>query len=256
MSFIESFRSELLKSRRTAARYMCVPLAFFIPVILVIEYSIQEDISTKMESNPWLILFRDGFMLFNVVILPLFTLLVTTLTPQVEYRNNAWKQVMASPQTYFNIWMARYAYALMLIALFTLIHGVFLLLTGFVIGFIYPHYNLFSNPIEMQFLLTSTFKSLVCVLGISGAEFWLGMRFRNFVIPIVLAFLMWMVASTTTFDVHMSGATFNPFSYLAFASFARPGSAVAWVMLASVAWCVLFLAGGYIEFVKRREVFR
>jgi len=250
MSFIKSLRSEILKNKGTSVWYVSGLLEFFIPCILIVEYSIHENTQDKVGLNPWNILIRDGFLLFNVVILPLYTLLITTLSPQVEYRNNTWKQVLTSPQSFTNIWVGRYVNIILMIVLFAITQALMLIITGLAIGLIFPAYGMFDHPIQAIVLVTSTCKSIVCVLGMSSALFWLGMRSKNFIIPLVVGFLIWIVSSTTTFDQSVS-INLNPFSYLMFASFAEEGASITLVAVYSIAWCAVFLMLGLLEFKLR-----
>jgi lantibiotic transport system permease protein len=255
MSFVHSFRTELYKHNRTSTWYICFLLTLIIPLIMVMDYAEQEDISSKIDGNPWSVFIRLSNVFYNVLILPLFTLLVTTLVPQIEYKNNTWKQVLASPQSYLDIYMARYATVILMIVLFTIVHNILIVLTGLSIALLFPKYGFSNSGVDIVLLLKSAAHSLICVLGMSAAQFCMGMRFRNFIVPIAAGFIMWLL-NIAMFEFHFGGAVFNPFSYLLLSAFSRYESSRYAIMIGSVGYCLLFLTAGFREWIFNREKIR
>lgn len=62
----------------------------------------------------------------GLVFLPLFVILLCTLLPQIEYRNNTWKQVFDSSQTKEAVFLARFLNINRLILLFLFANIVYL----------------------------------------------------------------------------------------------------------------------------------
>ena len=63
-------------------------------------------------------MFTTRFGMTGALSFPLFIILVCTLLPQIEYKNNTWKQVLTSPQTKWNIFLAKFINLQLFILLF------------------------------------------------------------------------------------------------------------------------------------------
>lgn len=109
MSLLISLRSEILKTKRTTSVYLCVLVAAIVPFILLME-QLEQDGITEAEgaANIWTHHFDQGFMAINFLVLPMFIIVLATLLPQIEFRNNTWKQVLASPQSIFSVFMSKF----------------------------------------------------------------------------------------------------------------------------------------------------
>src|SRR5688500_8116733 len=104
MSLIISLRSEVLKTKRTAAFYFTLIGAAGIPLILlfmIASNGMPND--ERSAKDPINFLFALSSEVSSICIFPLFVVLVCTLLPQIEYKNSTWKQVLTSPQTKGNV---------------------------------------------------------------------------------------------------------------------------------------------------------
>lgn len=252
MNFAISFKSEFLKTKRTSSWYIGLAAAGFVPFVLFSDYLFQEDVKAKILSDPWKTYLSESFIWFNIVSLPLFVLLTSTLLPQVEYRNNTWKQVLASPQPLLQIYLSRYAVLLSMITWFFLSHIIIVIVTGIAVGTLLPQYLLFDFPFDFQLMIKLAAKSAICVLAISAFEFWMGLRFRNFIAPIVIGFVLWIFSNVTTFEFKLPLFELNPFTYLTVASVTRFQNNFGWVIVGSIFYCVVFLGLGFLDFKRKR----
>lgn len=91
MNIAISFRSELLKTRRSSIWYACVLIAAVVPVVMLFDVYDNKEAISRLAAEPWQRVYRLGGQMLNILLLPLFTVLVCTLLPQLEYRNNTWK---------------------------------------------------------------------------------------------------------------------------------------------------------------------
>src|SRR5918993_4061319 len=108
MSLGISIRSEFLKTRRTASLYLTLVAAAFGPFLTMIDMSIGEGISAGDRQMILNQMFVEKFQMTSLVAFPMFIILVCTLLQQIEYKNNTWKQVLTSPQTRANVFMAKF----------------------------------------------------------------------------------------------------------------------------------------------------
>src|SRR5689334_16845151 len=111
MSFIISVQSEVLKTKRTASFWLSILAAAFVPIIFFCIFTFNPDDGglKGFEVDPWKKMFLLGWEFFCAFTLPMYIILISTLIPQIEIRNNTWKQVFASPQSMGNIFFSKFA---------------------------------------------------------------------------------------------------------------------------------------------------
>ena len=100
-TLIYSFQSEWLKQRRSLGSWLVVVGALFTPVIVIVSRLIHHDKLPEVyaASNFWTSLWKNSWESMAVFFLPMAAILMTSLITQIEYRNNAWKQVQdAAPR--------------------------------------------------------------------------------------------------------------------------------------------------------------
>jgi hypothetical protein len=185
MNFITSTRAELLKTKRSAAFWLSVLGALFIPAIFFMMYYFKPEVFIPMlKGDPWQSHFLRGWQSLSAFLLPMFIILVCSLIPQIEYKNNTWKQVFASPQSFGSIFFSKFlTIHLMILFCFTLF-TLFMILSALTVNMVNEKFPFLNNAIDLSSLLKMVFKTYVSVLGISAIQYWLGLRFRNFITPI------------------------------------------------------------------------
>src|SRR5215203_7500463 len=106
MNLLISLRSEILKTKRTAAFYFTLVGAAVIPFTFLLNLLMDGIEDTR--KDPLNSILKLHSEMNGLVIFPMFVILVCTLLPQIEYRNNTWKQLLSSPQTKWNIFLAKF----------------------------------------------------------------------------------------------------------------------------------------------------
>jgi lantibiotic transport system permease protein len=107
MTLLTSFRSEILKTKRTASVYLTMIAAAFGPFLTLLDVLMGEGIPMDDRAVILNKLLIDRYEMTGLVAMPFFIILICTLLQQVEYRNNTWKQLLTSPQTRANIFIAK-----------------------------------------------------------------------------------------------------------------------------------------------------
>ena len=90
----------------------------------------------------------------------------------------------ASPQTIADIFFSKLIIIHCMILFCFLLFNIFLLGSGILANLLNKDYSFFSNPVDWEMLLRTNFKSYISILGISTIQYWLSLRFRNFVASI------------------------------------------------------------------------
>src|SRR5688572_9330653 len=108
MKLLTSLHSEMLKTKRTASFYFTLLVAVPVPLIFLINVLTGGVDLEATRMDPLNAMFELGAERNGILFFPIFVILVCTLLPQIEYRNNTWKQVLASPQTKSNVFLAKF----------------------------------------------------------------------------------------------------------------------------------------------------
>src|ERR1044072_220028 len=115
-TFIHSFQSELLKTKRSLAFWMVIIGGFFTPAIIIAARLLHSDKLQQFSSADdfWNLLWKTSGESMAIFFLPLGAILSTSLIAQIEYKNNTWKQLHTLPLSYTTIFFAKLAVILVL----------------------------------------------------------------------------------------------------------------------------------------------
>lgn len=185
MSFAIATRAELLKTKRTASVWLSVLGAGFIPALFLTIYLVKPEGSiNQLRQAPWEVHFMWGWQALSSFLFPMYIILICSLIPQIEFKNNTWKQVFAAPQSAGTIFFSKFlAIHIMILFCFLLIN-VFMILGGVVANLINAKYSFLHHALPWKSLLRLNVKTYVSILGISAIQYVLSLRFKNFIAPI------------------------------------------------------------------------
>lgn len=250
MKYTASLRSEFLKIKRTSVIYLILIAAFVIPLVMVFDHGSAEP------DNPGTDYFyREGFMVFVFVFLPFFFVLASTLLIQIEVRNNTWKQVLASPQSFFHILLAKFTVLQVLALAFLVAYNVYMMMSAAVVDMIYG-LDFLSYLVRWQELLKLNLMAYGSTIGISALSFWMALRSRNFIVPIAFGFLLWLIGPLVAFEFkwpHMEKyVSAIPFTIVS-KKFEHERM---FYQLLSIGYGVFFFSVAYLEFALKRIEWR
>jgi hypothetical protein len=116
LTLIHSIQSEWMKMKRSAALWLVVIGGFFTPGILCLIYMVYIDKVAAAYAEPkfWFRWYINGWESMAYLLLPMGIVLATSLIAQLEYKNNAWKQLHTTPQSFSTIFIAKYVVVLFL----------------------------------------------------------------------------------------------------------------------------------------------
>jgi hypothetical protein len=185
MSFLISVKAEMIKTKRSASFWVVVLGAGFIPLIFLLTYVLAPEKNyRRLLVLPWEQHFGIGWQALSSFLLPMFVILVCSLIPQIEFKNNAWKQVFSSPQSLGNIFFSKFFTIQLMILLLFLLFNLFMLGTGVLTSLINSKYIFLKSPINWGALFYLDAKTYLSVLGMSAIQYWLSLRFKNFIASI------------------------------------------------------------------------
>ncbi len=250
MNLLISLRSELLKTRK-ASFYLTLIAAAAGPVMYLLNVLLDENEIDASEKDPLNAIFKILSDMNGTALFPLFVILICTLLPQIEYRNNTWKQVFASPQTKAKVFLAKFMNVHLLMLLFLIATHLFMFLTIIGINFIKPGLNLFKHPLDWNTILVNAANAYILLLAVCTIQFWIGLRFKNFIVPIGIGFALWLAGTIMAVQYKSDLVFYFPYSFPAF-----PVSTKLKLQLTQVAWtslgyALLFVIIGFFDFRRR-----
>lgn len=252
MTFTASFRAEFLKTKRTSVIYLMLIAAFVVPFVLVFDHDFTDPNSV---ANGWDHYYLDGFKVFAFVFIPFFLILASTLLMQIEVRNSAWKQVLASPQSIFHILLAKFFIIQTFTVAFLLIFNVYMIIGCALMDIIYgTDFLAYLN--RWPELLKLNLMAWGANMGISALSFWLALRYKNFIAPIGIGFLLWLIGPTAALELKWPHFDKYVFVFPFTIAIEKFESDRLFYQLLSMLYGVLFFSIAYLEFVGQRRKLR
>ena len=191
-----SVRSEWLKQKRSLTLWLVMGGGLFIPgLILAIRILRPAGLPQLYRSaNFWERLRTQSWESMSLVILPLVIILGASLIAQLEYRNNTWKQVHATPQPFAAIFVAKLLIILSMVVQLFLCFNAGIYLAGIVPAILFSSVDAPASPIPFARFLKENVRFFIDSLPIVGLQYLLALRFRNFMVPLGVGMAMWIVA--------------------------------------------------------------
>jgi len=256
MSFIISTQVELLKTRRTASTWLIVMAAAFIPAVYLLLFSLNpKEAIQDMGSQPWAVYLMRSWQILCDFILPIFIILLSTLVTQIEFKNNTWKQVFATPQSFGNIFFSKFLTIHIMIFTCLVLFNTLVLIVGIIADLANPVFGFLKHKIDWERILKMNVKIYISILGISAIQYWLSLRFKNFVIStgIGLALVIGGVIAWALQWTHVYKYPYA-FAILSFESTQKPGRPfLENHELNSICYFVYFTFLGFLEMKMRKD---
>ena len=250
MNLLISLRSELLKTRK-ASFYLTLIGAAVGPVMYLLNVLTDENEIDPSQKDPLNALFKMLSEMNGTALFPFFVILICTLLPQIEYRNNTWKQIFASPQTKVNVFLAKFMNVHLLMLVFLIATHLFMFLTIVGVNFIKPTLNLFKHPLNGSTVLVNAVNAYILLLAVCTIQFWIGLRFRNFIVPIGIGFALWLTGTIMAVQYKSNLVYYFPYSFHAFPVSIKLKSQLTQVAWTSLGYALLFLIVGFFDFRRR-----
>lgn len=212
MQFINGIRIEWLKTKRSAASWLCLVGGFFLPLMSFIgflkDHKTIDDFSGPV--NSWLVYFVHLREFLVIALLPMGIILVTSLITQVEYRNNSWKLVHTLPRTWLHTFSTKLAVLLLMVFKFFMFFNAGMLLAASLPVLLFEH-RLPRDPVPVVALLRANLHIFIVCLPVIALQYLFSLRFRNFLVPLGLGLLLWI--GSLILVQNWSYAWISPYSY-------------------------------------------
>ena len=214
MSLLITIRAELLKARHTAAFYHTLASAALIPAIYLLNIFTHglpdEDESVKDPLNA---IFGGSGLMNTIAIFPLFVVVLCTLLAQIEYRNQTWKQVLSAPHTKLSIFVSKFLTVQMLMILFIVANHIFMWIVAVVAHYKLPELDVLHRAFNTKMIYQGILTMYVTTLGICAIQFWISLRFKNFIVGIAVGLALWLIGTLLALEMKSPMAEYFPYSF-------------------------------------------
>jgi len=249
MSLAVSISSETLKLKRTISLYLCLFASALGPFLSFVEY-LGFDPAKTQHGLAWNDHFMRGREPLSIALLPLYVILICTLLIQIEYRDKTWKQVLSSPQKKINLFLAKFITLQLMVVAFIVGYNLFLVITAIATEIRHPW--LYDGKIEFYKLLSANAQVYFLILGVSAIQFWLSLRFNNFIAPLAIGFGLWFLAPMMVFEFKTTFVEQFPYAFTMLSVMPKYKVNVITYQWYSILTALLFLILGFIDFRTRK----
>jgi hypothetical protein len=247
-------QAEWLKQKGSLSSWLVIAGSLFTPlVILVARLAYPKDLpKTYASSRFWEENWQNQWESMAIMLIPMGIILAASLITQLEFKNNTWKQWLATPFDLLVLFSAKYFSLFLLSLQFFLLFNALVWLTTMAVPFIYANVPFPSEPLPWRFILVQNLHYFVHFLPMIALQFVLGLLFRNFLVAIGAGILLWVsgIATLTWSYNYLIPYTHGTLYFLKTAGRSQPKTdLVAW----SLSYFVLFTIGGYLCYLFRNE---
>jgi lantibiotic transport system permease protein len=254
LAFVLNLKAEVLKCKNTAAVWLTIVGSAFIPLINVIKCISRPDYFVpKMAADPWKVWIEYNWQIAAAFFLVMYIILITSLVVQIEFRNNAWKQVYATPRSYLDIFLSKVLIIHLLIIGCFVLFNIFIVLTAYLTALIQNQYTFPLHEVPYNNMIVISIKMYCSTWAVLAIQYWLSLKIGNFVVPLGIGLALF----TSGFMIRQwEHIDYYPYMYPFLIYFDNPGlsSDIAErAMINSSVWMVLVLVSGYLHVLASRE---
>lgn len=257
MTFLRVLASEWLKLRRSLVVWLVSLGALFVPSILLLArltHARSLPAAYRAEGF-WELLWKQTWEAVTLILLPMMVILIVSLVVQVEFRNNTWKQVHASPVPLALLFFAK------LQVIVSVVVGFFVLLnTGAYLAAVLPALLLPgvaypAEPLPWALFGARNLHYFLGCLPIVALQYGLSLQAKNFLIPLGVGGGLWLAAigGTSWRFIYLVPYNYAGMEYLyATGTRSRPALPASLDQLALLFFAI-FLIAGLVAYLRQSE---
>ena len=184
--YIHSLQSEWIKTRRSTASWLVIIGGFFIPLIIVAMRLIKSSRLPAIykAADFWERTFVQNWQVMAFFLLPMGVILATSLITQLEYKNNTWKQLHATPQRFSIIFFAKLTVIILMMLQFFLFFNIGIYLSAAIPALLVKGISLPISSFPATFFLKTNAKFFIDCLPIIALQYLVSLQFKNFLVPL------------------------------------------------------------------------
>lgn len=256
LTFIHSFQSEWLKKKRSLAVWLVLVGSVFTPIITILiainqRTKLAEQYTAETFWGRW---FNQCWQPMSFMLLPLGIILATSLIAQLEFKNNTWKQVHASPQKLSTIFVAKFSVQLVMMLQLFILFNFFTYLSAWVPPLLFSEVPFPKGTVEWNTLLRANVNMFIDCLPIVALQFLLSIQFRNFLVSVGAGMVIWLAG---TLGLSWKHSYLFPYLYTAFDQIVSQGGKLGEHMpnihLMAMGYFLVFMVSAYVLYVRKND---
>lgn len=255
IEFVHSFQSEWLKKKKSTASWLTTIGGFFIPLIMLIARftDITKTAGENASANIWELLYTRCWQFMGLFLLPMGVILATSLITQLEFRNNAWKQVHTTPQRLTTIFFAKLSVIIVMMLQFFILFNIGIYLTGVLPALFSKKVSFPNQPFPWLLFLKGNGKFFIDCLPIIALQYLVALQFKNFLVPIGIGlslFVASMIALSWKYGYIV------PYSYCSYNFLGKKMLSNQSIPIHTwaIGYFLLFTIVSYILYINRKEM--
>lgn len=196
MSFLYCFKAEWIKKKGSLAAWLVIIGGFFTPAIRTCAAIYRSEATRKALLKPdfWNNHWLASWDTIAMFLLPMGVILATSLVTQIEFKNNTWKQLHTTPQSYTNLFLAKLAVILVMLVQFLVIFTIGTYLSGIIPSLIISNAGWPTAAIPYSKIFSDSVYFFMDCLPIVAIQFLLSLQFKNFLVPVGMGMALWITA--------------------------------------------------------------
>jgi hypothetical protein len=116
-------------------------------------------------------------------ILPMGVILASSLATQMEFKNNTWKQLHTTPQSFTSVFFSKLTVIILLTVKFFIFFNIGVILSGIIPALLFTH-SLPVMPLPFKFFVIINAKIFLSCLPLIAIQYLISLQFKNFLVPI------------------------------------------------------------------------
>ena len=254
MNYIHSFQSEWLKTKRSAASWLTLAGGLFIPLVILTDQFTNYKTLAVVYAAPhfWERHFSRSWQFMAFFLLPVGVILASSLIAQLEFRNNAWKQLLATPQRRSTIFFAKLLVIIVMMLQFFILFTIGIYLSAIIPSLLLKGVAYPAASLPLKSFLQTTGLFFIDCLPIIALQYLLSLKFKNFLVPIGVGLAIFMAALIANSWQYVYVI---PYSYcmISFSRIQGRSAVTLPVHAIAMGYFVLFTIAGYLLFILKKE---
>jgi len=254
-TFYTAFLSEKYKLLRNRQIFgvLIAPVLLIFAIDGYIIYDIIRSGSISAVPNPWKVLLGRYVFQFFYLLYPILVALFVYACCDVEYKNNNYKVLFTLPLDKSKIFFSKAVFILLTILFSILFAYAAFLISGYILGLIYPVLGFQNHDYRMVIFLTFL-KLFATLSAVSMIQLALSLLFRSFIYPIGVSMFMLVFS---LFVAEKEFSDFIPYigAYDAFINIMYQNESFERLDYSNIVMIVLFMLISFCIF-KRKGLFK
>lgn len=252
---LPAISAEWIKQKRTFAHWLVIAGGFFIPVVICIVLLCYPDryLGLQRSGRFWELLFDKGWNMLCLFFLPMGVVLATSLITQLEFRNQTWKQLHATPASYATIFFSKLLVLLLLLLELFVLFTAGMIFIAFLPPLLHPDLSFPLYPVPLHHLVTTNLHYFMLSIPLLLLQYLVSLQARNFLIPIGTGLALVVLGM---FILSWKYAYVMPPAYTAlyYIRCGQEPGLLQRLYLFSLLFSLIFLIAGYLLYVRKQRI--